>query len=257
MKFILIAMLIGSSAYAENFKEPKCLEKAINLWYDVYTKYDEDKGIVFDTKTLDVLDIVDLPENEDQRIDFVANIKAEYDKEGLKVRVQKGIKTSFEEGLRRYQVYKKMVIKNIKAAKLPLEIQALPHVESGYNPDAQSKAGAIGMWQIMPDTAKMYGFNPKKLKDPDYNTKVGLNVLINKYKVLKSWPLAITAYNHGLRGVERAVDATGSRDICEIIHQYDGPHFGVASKNFYANFLTVLKILRERGLIDERKNKIE
>ncbi len=255
MRIVMALMLIAGSARAENFKEPACLAKAVDFWYDVYTKYDEDKGIVFEKETLEIMEIVDLPDDDKKRTELVKAIKAKYEKKGVKIRVQKGVKSMFEEGITRYKTHKKMVVKNIKAKGIPLEIKVLPHVESGYNPKARSKVGAVGMWQVMPGTAKMYGFDPKKLKDPEYNTKVGIHVLVEKYRVLKSWPLAITAYNHGLRGVQRAVEETGSRDICTIIEQYDGPRFGVASRNFYANFLTVLKILRERGLIDERKNK--
>jgi membrane-bound lytic murein transglycosylase D len=142
-----------------------------------------------------------------------------------------------------------MVVKNIKAKGLPSELQVLPHVESGYNPKARSKVGAVGMWQVMPGTAKMYGFDSKKLANPGYNTEVGLHVLLEKYKALKSWPLAITAYNHGLRGVQRAVEKTGSRDICQIIDRYDGPHFGVSSRNFYASFLAAVRVLKERKVL--------
>lgn len=255
MRIVMALMLIAGSARAENFKEPVCLAKAVDFWYDVYTKYDKDKGVVFETETLEIMEVVDLPDDDKKRMDLVRSIRSKYEKKGIKIRVQKGVKSMFEEGIVRYKKHKKMVVKNIKAQGLPLEIKVLPHVESGYNPKARSKVGAVGMWQVMPGTAKMYGFDPKKLKDPEYNTKVGIQVLVEKHKVLKSWPLAITAYNHGLRGIQRAVKETGSRDICQIIEQYDGPRFGVASRNFYANFLTVLKILRERGLIDERKNK--
>jgi len=62
--------------------------------------------------------------------------------------------------------------------------------------------------------------------------------------VLKSWPLAITAYNHGLSGVRRAVRETGTDDIGEIVRQYRGSRFGFASRNFYAAFLAAADITR-------------
>ena len=254
---LFIIFLTSSNAFAEEFKQPKCLNHAVDFWYDVYTKYDEDQGIVFDTKSLKIIKVIDLPEDEDQREQLVKKIKASFLKKNLKVKVQKGVTSMFEDGIDRYTDYRAMVAEKIKAMGLPKELEILPHVESGYNPKATSKVGAIGMWQIMPATARMYGFDPKRLRDPEYNTEVGLTILYEKYKVLKSWPLAITAYNYGLRGVQKAVEETQSRDICEIIDKYDGPRFGVASRNFYANFITVLKILKERGLIDDRKNAVK
>lgn len=254
MRLLLIILLMSTKVFAEDFKQPKCMNHAVKFWYDIYTKYDEDKGVVFEVKSLKILKVVDLPEDEEKRMRLVNKIKESYAKKNIKVKVQKGIKSMFNAGVERYLEHREMVAEKIKEMGLPKELEILPHVESGYNPKAMSKVGAIGMWQVMPGTARMYGFNPKRLKDPEYNTEAGLTVLLEKYQALKSWPLAITAYNHGLRGVQRAVEETQSRDICEIIEKYDGPHFGVASRNFYANFVTVLKILRERGLIDAGKN---
>jgi membrane-bound lytic murein transglycosylase D len=66
--------------------------------------------------------------------------------------------------------------------------------------------------------------------------------LQHNYSVLQSWPLAITAYNHGLSGVRRAVRQTGTKDLDQIIRDYESPSFGFASRNFYAAFLAALDV---------------
>ena len=57
------------------------------------------------------------------------------------------------------------------------------------------------------------------------------------YRELGSWPLAITAYNHGALGLQRAARQVGTDDIGEIIKRFQSPSFGFASRNFYAEFL--------------------
>lgn len=249
MKFIIAFLMVSSTAMAVEFKEPECLKSNVNFWYDVYVKYDKDVGVVFDVETLDILRVISLPEDDKERTDIVASLKKEYDKKGVKIRVQRGIKSEFDEGLMRRAKHEKMILKELKAAGLPAQISALPHVESSYQADALSKVGAVGLWQVMPASAKLYGFKKKGLRDPRTNTRAGIAILSDNYKHLGSWPLAITAYNHGLAGVKRAVMATGSEDICTIIEDYDGPRFGVSSRSFYASFLAVIRILKEREIM--------
>ena len=255
MKLLLFFLfLVNSNAFAGNFEEPACLKTSVDFWYDIYVKYDKDVGVVFDVDTLEVLRVVSMPEDDNDRAEIIQKIKKEYEDEGVKVRVQKGIRTEFEECLKRRLKHEKMIFAELKKAKMPKEISALPHVESSYQVDAISKVGAIGLWQVMPNSAKLYGFKHKNLKDPKVNTKAGLSILAENYRQLESWPLAITAYNHGLAGVKRAVKQTGTENICTIIDQYDGPKFGVASRNFFASFLAVVRILKERGILEDEEN---
>ena len=61
--------------------------------------------------------------------------------------------------------------------------------------------------------------------------------------MLGSWPLAITAYNHGCNGLRRAIALVGSADLPYLIANYQRSTWGFASKNFYAEFLAVLHIV--------------
>jgi membrane-bound lytic murein transglycosylase D len=246
--YATMLMLIVATNAKASFEEPSCLQRNIDFWEAIYTKYDADTALVFEPDSMNIIEIVrGLPEDPAKRRTAIKRIKKNHDSEDA--RIQTGISSKFLEGLDGYVRYRKIVLKELKKRHLPLEIVALPHVESSYNPLAKSKVGAMGMWQVMPATAKLMGFNAKRLNEPVYNTMVGLSILENNFNTLHSWPLAITAYNHGLYGIERAVKMTGSTDICQIISKYDGPRFGVSSKNFYASFLAVLRILRTKGLL--------
>jgi membrane-bound lytic murein transglycosylase D len=79
-------------------------------------------------------------------------------------------------------------------------------------------------------------------RDPIASTRAAARYLARAYHRLGTWPLAITSYNHGPNGIARAVEVTGTSDLAHIVKYYDGPSFGFASRNFYAEFLAALDI---------------
>jgi membrane-bound lytic murein transglycosylase D len=130
---------------------------------------------------------------------------------------------------------------------VPAEIGALPHVESSFNPAAYSRVGAAGLWQFMPGTAKRYmrvdSLVDQRL-DPYSATEAAANLMLYNYRLLGSWPLAVTAYNHGPGGLRRAQDELGTSNIEVIVKRYQGATFGFASRNFYVAFLAALEVDR-------------
>ncbi len=72
--------------------------------------------------------------------------------------------------------------------------------ESGWNPAAKSHKGALGLAQLMPQTAQLLGVNPH---DPKQNLEGGARYLSWQYRKFKSWPLALAAYNAGPKAVEK------------------------------------------------------
>jgi membrane-bound lytic murein transglycosylase D len=130
---------------------------------------------------------------------------------------------------------------------VPPEIAALPHVESSFNLAAYSKVGAAGLWQFMPGTAKRFmrvdGLVDERL-DPYSATEAAANLMLYNYRLLGTWPLAVTAYNHGPGGLRRAQDELGTSDIAVIVKRYQGATFGFASRNFYVAFLAALEVDR-------------
>jgi membrane-bound lytic murein transglycosylase D len=100
----------------------------------------------------------------------------------------------------------------------------------------------------MRGTGKLYleiSYLVDERRDPIASTYAAAKLLSHNYSVLKSWPLAITAYNHGLYGMKRAVARTGSRDIAVIIENHRSRSFKFASKNFYSCFLAACDVAEE------------
>ena len=128
---------------------------------------------------------------------------------------------------------------------LPRELASLPHVESSFDPTAYSKVGAAGMWQFTRSTGARYmqiDHVVDERRDPFLATDAAARLLADNFSVVQTWPLALTAYNHGLEGMRRAVAQQGTTDIATIVKKYQSRSFQFASRNFYTAFLAALDI---------------
>jgi len=164
-----------------------------------------------------------------------------------RIRFQLGQADRFHEGLIRAAVWEKQIARTLTQHGVPAEIAALPHVESSFNLAAYSKVGAAGLWQFMPGTARRYmrvdSVVDERL-DPYSATEAAANLMLYNYRLVGTWPLAVTAYNHGPGGLRRAQDELGTSDIAVIVKRYQGATFGFASRNFYVAFLAALEVDR-------------
>ena len=162
-----------------------------------------------------------------------------------RLRSQRGLRERFAEGLRESRRWFPEMERMFREADLPVELTRLPLIESCFNVQAYSKAGAAGIWQFIPATGRRFlridGLVDER-RDPLASTRAAARYLAILYDELGSWPLAITSYNHGPNGIARAVEEVGSRDIATIVRRYDGDAFGFASRNFYAEFLAALEV---------------
>ncbi|TXC85302.1 lytic transglycosylase domain-containing protein [Luteibaculum oceani] len=96
---------------------------------------------------------------------------------------------------------------------LPLELKHLVAVESAFNPRAKSRAGAVGMWQFMYGTGKIYGLKVSSYTDdrmdPAKSTDAACRFLKDLYKMYGNWELALAAYNSGPGNVNKAIRYSG------------------------------------------------
>lgn len=163
-----------------------------------------------------------------------------------RIRFQSGLKDRYLKGLERSARFMPHIKKTFKKYGIPKEIIWLPHVESSFNYKAYSKVGAAGIWQFMRSTAKRYklkvNYVVDERRDPIKSTIAAAKLLRDNYRILKSWPLALTAYNHGAASLIRAKKKLGTSQIHEIVERYKGRRFGFASKNFYATFMATVEI---------------
>lgn len=176
------------------------------------------------------------------------------------IRIQIGQKDRFLEGVIRSGAYIGQIKKIFKKKGLPEELAYLPHVESSFDLRAYSKFGASGIWQFTRSTGKQFlniNYAVDERQDPILASYAAADFLQNNYNSLKSWPLAITAYNYGPAGMRRAQKTHGGYE--KIFRHYNQGHFKFASRNFYSEFLAALKVARklERSSAIKTKNPLQ
>ena len=159
------------------------------------------------------------------------------------VRVQLGQKDFFVSGLIYSASYLPIMEHEFQTSGLPTELTRLPFVESSFNVKAESKVGASGIWQIMPYTGRQFLTVNETIDErnsPLKATLVAIELFKQNFRQFKSWPLAVTAYNHGGHGLREATRKLHSDDLAQLIEKYHDGSFKFASSNFYTCFLAAL-----------------
>ena len=251
-------------AKADPFTIPSGLEPAVEFWKAIFLDYDSNELVFFDPGNMSKIhQVVKVKKGASTRR-VVRSVRARLNRRGIpwhRIKVQRGISERFAAGVRRSGRYMEHMRKIFVARGLPVELVYLPLVESSFRNDARSFRGAVGMWQFMPGTGRIYMRVTRSLderRDPMEATRAAARLLQDNYRELRTWPLAVTAYNHGRAGMRRAVRRVGTRDIVTIIRRYRSRTFKFASKNFYAEFLAAVHIMRdvERYLPHVRFDKL-
>jgi membrane-bound lytic murein transglycosylase D len=161
------------------------------------------------------------------------------------LRTQLGQKDFVINGLATSQKYLPYLESVFQSRGIPVEITRLPLVESSFNEAAVSKVGASGIWQLMPSIGKKFLHMTNDIDErnsPLKATEAAAKLLAQNHKILKTWPLAVTAYNHGPGGLIKAQKKFKTNDIATIVEDYSSASFGFASSNFYCSFLAVLRV---------------
>lgn len=165
-----------------------------------------------------------------------------------RVRVQRGLRERFQQGLEISGRYDRAFREVFREEGVPEDLAYLPHVESSFQNRARSSVGAAGMWQFTRSAGRLFlkiNHAVDQRMDPVAAARGAARYLRQAYEMLGDWPLAITSYNHGIQGMKRARDQYGN-DFSRIVREYDSRTFGFASRNFYAEFLAVRDIARNR-----------
>ncbi|HEY0942843.1 MAG TPA: LysM peptidoglycan-binding domain-containing protein [Steroidobacter sp.] len=282
LTIVLVAPVRASSNQSEHFVRPPELEPDIAFWRRVYTEVTTSGGLLHDPEDLSVVyEVMKFPSDiaPKTRSNQIENAKKKYarilerlasgaedlSEEELRVqalwpkgtrrsrfeqasesvRFQLGQADRFREGLVRSGAWHDHIADTFAKMGLPRELAALPHVESSFNTYAYSKVGAAGMWQFMRSTGRRFlriDAAVDERLDPYRSTQAAARFLEQNYIILGSWPLALTAYNHGPGGMKRAQEQLGTSDIVTIVRKYNSRSFGFASRNFYLAFLAALEI---------------
>ncbi len=239
------------SPASDPFAIPAGLEPAVEFWKAIFLDYGSNQLVFFDPNDMSKIhQVVEVGERAGSR-QVVRSVRARLMRRGIpshRIKAQRGIRERFAAGVRRSGRYMAHMRKIFSARGLPVELVYLPLVESSFRNDARSFRGAVGMWQFMPSTGRRYLRVTRLLderKDPMEATRAAARLLQENYRQLGTWPLAVTAYNHGRAGMRRAVRKLGTRDLVTIIRRYRGRTFKFASKNFYAEFLAAVHVMRD------------
>jgi membrane-bound lytic murein transglycosylase D len=273
---------VSRAATSVAFPQPAGIESNVKFWVEVFTTYSVRDFVVHDrddvsriyqvfhmpgvgqpsrediewanaylkTKYGDMLNRFAsgrAPENDEER--RVAALFKDagpgaYAYAAQNLRVQEGLREQFRAGLIRSRYYRPAMERIFREAGLPPELVTLAQVESGFETRARSSAGACGIWQFTRSTGRKYlritRYHDDRL-NPVRSTEAAAKLLRYNYDMLGDWPLAITAYNYGAGGTARAAEVYGG-DYAAMVHRYNGPHFGFAVKNYYAEFLAAMQV---------------
>ena len=108
--------------------------------------------------------------------------------------------------------------------QLPQELKYLAIVESALNPKAKSRVGAMGLWQFMPATGRMYGLRSNSRIDDRMNpykaTEAACQHFVDLYQIYQDWNLVLAAYNAGPGNVNKAIRRSGGATDFWTIQQY-------------------------------------
>ena len=172
------------------------------------------------------------------------------------VRVQTGQRDMIYKGIVNSLPFIPFIYKKFDEFKLPKELLAIALLESSFNTEAYSKAGASGVWQFIKYTGNI--FMPKIDKYQDYRNNpfissiAAMQLLRENKMILSRWDLAVTAYNAGTKHLVRAkrkFKKVKNISLEYILKNYKHPHLGFASKNYYAEYLALVHVLAYRDVI--------
>ncbi len=277
------SVVLPKPAGSALFPRPAELEKDVDFWLRVYTEVGTDGGLIHDSRHLGVVyEVIRFPTGASSRTRdrMVKKVKRRYreqlrhlargkrsglDREQTRIlelwgdevsnrtlragssrlRFQLGQADKFRAGLIRSGAWRDYIRKTFTDLGLPVELSALPHVESSFTPHAYSRVGAAGLWQFTRSTGRRYlrvDHVVDERMDPMIASVAAAQLLKHNLRATGAWPLALTAYNHGAAGMRRAARKMGTKDIAVINRKYESRTFGFASRNFYVEFLAALQI---------------
>lgn len=156
-------------------------------------------------------------------------------------------KRTFQKWLNRSNEYIYIIRDIFREEGVPEELTYLPFTESGFNPSIMSHAGAMGMWQFMKGTGKIYGLDSnfwvEERRDFEKSTRAAARHLRDLHDRLGDWYLAMAAYNAGLGKVLNAIKRYKTRDYFKM-SQRRYRYLKLETKDYVPKFLALRYLAR-------------
>ncbi len=153
-----------------------------------------------------------------------------------------GGRSVFERWLKRSGRYMDLFREVLRKEGLPPDLVHLVFVESGFNVHARSYASAVGPWQFLRSTARMFGLTVNQWvderKDPEKSTVAAARYLKHLYSIFGDWPLALASYNAGEGTVLRAIKRQGTTNYWDL-------RLPRQTEEYVPQFMAILAISRD------------
>ncbi len=149
-----------------------------------------------------------------------------------------------EKSVERGAPYLPIIREKLRKAGLPEELAYLPIIESGFKPLARSRAGAVGIWQFIPGSARKFGLKVDwwidQRRDPIKSTDAAVKYLKELYKIFGKWDLALSAYNYGEGKLKRKIKRYRTDNFWRLKRRLPRE-----TRNYVPQFFAVLTILSD------------
>jgi len=145
--------------------------------------------------------------------------------------------------LGRSKLYFDMFEEKLAKHNLPIELKYLAVIESGLRPQVKSRAGALGLWQFMYGTGRMFGLQENSYiderMDPELATEAACKYLGKLYGIYNDWNLALAAYNAGPGNVNKAIRRSGNK----LTYWEVRPFLPSETQGYVPNFIAAAYLL--------------
>lgn len=145
--------------------------------------------------------------------------------------------------LGRSKLYFDLFERKLAEHDLPIELKYLAVIESGLRPQVKSRAGALGLWQFMYATGRMFGLEENSYvderMDPEKATEAACQYLKKLYGIYGDWNLALAAYNAGPGNVNKAIRRSGNK----LTYWQVRPFLPQETQGYVPNFIAAAYLL--------------
>lgn len=262
-------LFLYNIGFGENYEFRQKQEIKKDFWEFVFSDLDTSRYVVYESETrrLFFKDTV-LSFEEEEALDLVNSLCADSLCADSLVKIKKGLKQEIDGAIERSWEYIPMLEEKLKENDLNPEFAKLPVLESLFRHDAVSKAGAGGLYQLMPGTARNYNLIVNKYFDQRMDPVIAADAFVLYLKDLDNLfgkeEFVLTSYNLGENGMLKRIRKAakelgkGENEVSfEDVYDYLP---GFATKNFHVSYQAVCSAYRKhkkKNVIDVKVVRLE